>query len=496
MVKTHIGKAACLILMTGMLMTGCALKWTAAGQDPVKLSQQSEVFQYEKTIALILEHGSADFFAGYPADETFLQWVGKKYGQEKLMDIAYALYEGQADADLWYESTGNSMHVLWLTYCEDMQLFTYYLENIHWIECKSEDVVTIDFTGDINLADDWYTMQALNQRENGIYDCIAPEIVTELQGADLSVINNEFSFTDGGERQVDKTYTFAAKTQNAALLEAFGADLANLANNHTFDYSASGLLDTLDTLKKNGIQTMGAGKNIAEASAIQYYIANGRKIAFVSATEIEKFYRYTKEATATEPGVLKTLDPTLYHQVIAEASKNSDYVIANVHWGIEGNYHYDYTQKELAEGFVEAGADVIIGGHPHRMQGVEFMDGVPVVYSMGNFWFSTGTLYTTIVQLQIDREGDLSLCMIPCIQRNLKTSMLQEDSQREAFYKFVADISYGVIIDQNGCFYNSLDEKNESVFNGENYYSAMDYASYDSYVDLDGRSIDIIGNLK
>ena len=337
-------------------------------------------------------------------------------------------------------------------------------------------------------------MQALVQRENGIYDCIAPEIVEELQRVDLSVINNEFVFTDGGDRQWDKAYTFGAKTEHVAMLEAFGADLANLANNHTYDYRESGLMDTISTLESAGIETMGAGANLEEAKVIQYYVANGRKIAIVSATEIERYSNYTKEATETEAGVLKMLDPAIFYEVIREADENSDYVIVNAHWGIEGTYIYNSVQQSYAQGFVEAGADAVLGGHPHRLQGIEFIEGVPVVYSMGNFWFSTGTLYTEIVQLQIDNNGELAVRIIPCLQQNLTTRMLTEEEQ-DAFYKFMADISYGIVIDKDGFVYDTQNGKHAELLDGTNYQSSMNYGSYDGMIDLEGRAIDIVGNL-
>ena len=87
----------------------------------------------------------------------------------------------------------------------------------------------------------------------------------ELQSADISVINNEFVFSDGGDEQTNKAYTFRAKTANVSMLDVFGADLANLANNHVYDYRASGLMDTIATLNNYGIVTMGAGANLAEA---------------------------------------------------------------------------------------------------------------------------------------------------------------------------------------------------------------------------------------
>ena len=448
-----------------------------------------------KAFDIILEKSPREFYKGYPIDESFLHWVNKTFGEDAVMDIAYCLYEGYIDEELWYEYTDNSMHVLWLMYCKDLGFSTYQLEHVHWQECVDENVVTIDLTGDINLADDWHTMQAASVKPNGIYDCISEEVVKELQSADISVINNEFVFSDGGERQENKAYTFRAKTANISFLNAFGADLANLANNHTYDFKASGLLDTIATLEGYGIETMGAGANLAEAKTIQYYIANGKKIAFVSATEIEKYYRFTKEATATEAGVLKTLDPTIFHQVIAEAKENSDYVIASVHWGTEGSFKYNTSQYNLAKGFVEAGADAVIGGHPHRLQGIEYIDDVPVCFSLGNFWFSTGTLYTTIAQVRIDDEGELALRMLPCIQQDLVTSMLSGE-EADRFYMFMADISKNIVIDKNGFVYNTSNGANSHLMNDDYYQSEKRYGSYSGNRDLEGRAIDIVGNLQ
>lgn len=500
--KKRIGNICLTIILVVAIVagivqtTGLDLKTLfPLGNNAVRPSTKVVVRDLSKAFDVILEESTKEFREGYPIDQSFLSWLRKRFGDEAVMDIAYRLYEGYVDEDLWYEMTGNSMHVLWLMYCKDFGYSTYQLENVHWMECASEDVVTIDFIGDINFADDWHTMQAASKKANGFYDCISQDIANELQSADISVVNNEFVFTDGGDRQENKAYTFGAKTEYVAYLDVFGADLANLANNHTYDYRASGLMDTIATLEGHGIATMGAGANLEEAKAIQYYIANGKKIAFVAATEIERYSNYTKEATATEAGVLKTLNPKIYNQVIAEAKANSDYVIASVHWGDEGNYKYIAAQHNLAEGFVKAGADAVIGGHPHRMQGVEYINGVPVLYSLGNFWFSTGTLYTAIAQVQIDADGKLAVRMIPCLQKDLTTTMLS-GKDAETFYKFIADVSTNVVIDKDGFIYNTSNGNNSHLLNGENYQSGKNYGKHDGSKDLEGRAIDVVGNLR
>lgn len=465
--------------------------------EPVKPETKKVINDMTKAFDILLERGTRKFFEGYPVDYTFLHWVNKSFGESVILDLAYRIYEGYDNTALWYYHTNNTMHVLWLEYCKELQFATYYLDDIKWLE-SDDGIITLDFTGDINLADNWHTMKAVTNRANGIYDCIDPEITKELQAADLSVINNEFVFSDRGQALPGKGYTFRGKTSNASMLEVFGADVANLANNHVYDFGEVGLLDTIETLRNNGIATMGAGKNIKEASEIQYFVAHGKKIALVSATQIERYSNFTKEATETSAGVLKTKDPTRYQQVIREAAANSDYVIANVHWGPEGYYHYAAEQYDLAQIFVEAGADVIIGGHPHRVQGVEYIDDVPVLYSLGNFWFSTGTLYTMIAQIQINERGDVALRVIPCIQKDLTTSLLSVE-ESDNFYKFMADISKNVVIDKNGYFYNTSNGQNAALIDGINYQSEMGYGVHNTtngFIDLEGRVIDNVGNLR
>ena len=546
------------------------------GKNAEDINVVSDVTDLTETFDTILNYATKTTCKGCSIDESFLLWLDARYGDAAIIDIAYELSHGNSKPEVWYDNTGESIRALWLRYCRDLGFSTYTLENVVWMNEmdaaetdtdrnaitgnatdtttdktankttdtatdktaneSSDKTIKIDLVGDINLADDWYTMDAATQR-GGVSDCISENAQSELAAADISVVNNEFVYEDGETPLVGKTYTFGAATENVKLLKIFSADLVTLANNHVYDYGEEGLIGTLDTLDDAGIPYVGAGRNLEEASAIKYFVVKGRKIAFVSATEIEKFAKYTKEATENSPGVIKTIDTSLFCSVIAEAKANADYVVACVHWGIEGKNDFEAEQRRMAEDYVKAGADVVIGGHPHRLQGVEFIEDTPVAYSLGNFWFSTGTIYTTIAQIRIDESGELSLYMIPCIQQNLTTSILTEDAEIDDFYKYVADVSYGVGIDADGRFYNSFEViKDESVnentnsdySNAEklNYSNAADkimaesnmtesnitddnitedifkyrsgtaYAVHSDLVDLEGRPIDIVGNLQ
>lgn len=460
------------------------------GNDKKYPADESAEFsvQYD-LITIIMEKGTGGFFEGYPVDEVFFGWLAETYGSRTLEQLAYLLSVGDAGEDLWYELTGRTMHVLWLDYCRAYGYATYLCDSVVWKEAADPECVIIDFVGDINLDERWCMMQVAEQF-GGATACIGEKVQRELHSADITVVNNEFTYTETDEALEGKAYTFKTDPANVSLLELFGTDFVSLANNHTYDYGEQGLLDTLEVLETAGIPYGGAGRNLAEASAVRYFVLGGRKIAIVCASEIERYSHYTRAATETSPGVLKTQQEQEVIAAIHEAKAHSDYVIAYIHWGGEGSLDSGADQISLAQTYAQAGVDAVIGGHPHRLQGVSFIGRTSVAYSLGNFWFSDGTLYTTIAQLQIDDRGRLSLRMLPCIQKDGRAELL-EGEDAEEFYRYLADVSIDVAIDEEGCISPLREDRTAGI-----YFSGQNYARRSADRDLEGRPIDIVGNLE
>lgn len=405
----------------------------------------------EDTFSVILESCTKEFIGHHLIDDTFLAWIATEYGDECVQKIAEEVTSGRQDASVWHALTGNSIHVLWLLYCEQTGFQQYQLEDIIWKSCASSEETTLAFTGDINFSEGYVTTRHLDRCENGIYDCFSQDLLERMNGVDIMMVNNEFAYSTRGEPLPGKAYTFRAHPSRVELLDAFGTDIANLANNHVYDFGPEALLDTIAALREAGIPYVGAGANIKEASRPCYFICNGRKIAIVAATQIERSTNYTKEATESTPGVLKTLNADKFVNVIRKAKKNSDIVIAFVHWGTEGDSNYGSDQYQLAKEFVAAGADAIIGGHTHCLQGFEIMDGVPIIYSLGNFWFSSGTLDTGLATITIDNEGALTMGFVPCIQKNLRTSLVTDAAERQRIFDFMREHSAaGITITEDG----------------------------------------------
>lgn len=400
---------------------------------------------------VILANCTSEFIGYYPVDEAFLGWLNGEYGDECILSLAEEVCEKKPDVDIWYDLTGSSIHVLWPVYCSQTGFSQYGGENVEWKVCASMSEITLEFTGDVNFAEGYVTTKHMDKCPGGIYDCFSPELLEEMNSADIMMVNNEFTYSKRGTAIQGKAYTFRADPSRVENMKVFGTDIVNLANNHVYDYGPEALLDTIDTLDRAGIPHVGAGANIKEASKPYYFVCNGRKIAIVSATQIERSYNYTKEATETTPGVLKSLDPSKFVEVIKEAKKSSDYVIVNIHWGTEGDSNFGRDQKNLAVAFARAGADVIIGGHTHCLQGFDFVEGVPVIYSLGNFWFSSSTQDTGLAKVTISETGELTLGFIPCIQQGTTTSLVTDDAQRQRILDFMQKHSgTGVVVNPDG----------------------------------------------
>lgn len=308
------------------------------------------------------------------------------------------------------------------------------------------------FAGDINLAEGWSTTVFLDQQENGIYDCISEELTDIMNAADIMCLNNEFTYSTGGAPLAGKAYTFRALPERVEVLHQLGVDAVTLANNHVYDYGKDALLDTFAVLQEAGIPYFGAGQDLEEAMAPLYLEADGKTIALVGASRAEK-NRMTPQATETEPGILRCYDTTLYKEAIAEAKANADFCIAFVHWGTEYSFDLEQVQLDTGREYLDAGADVVIGAHSHCLQGMEFYQGKPIIYSLGNYWFNEKTLDTMLVQLHISGDADRSnieVEIIPAVQTGCRTIYAEQEEEQRRIFDFLEEISVNVEITDEG----------------------------------------------
>nr|WP_308625297.1 CapA family protein [uncultured Eisenbergiella sp.] len=325
-------------------------------------------------------------------------------------------------------------------------------QNIYSVTPSAEDEVSLVFAGDILFDDGYAIMSKMKSRGKGIEGSIDPELLGQMREADIFMVNNEFTYTKRGTPTPGKTFTFRADPAHASYLLDMGADLVSLANNHSYDYGEVSLTDTLDTLQAIGMPYVGAGRNLEEAVKPVYFIAGDVKIAFLSATQIERVDNPdTKGAAENSPGVFRCRNVDMLLQEVAKAKAESDFVVVYIHWGTESTTDTDWAQKEQAPQIAAAGADLIIGDHPHVLQGIAYFGETPVIYSLGNFLFNSKTLDTCLVKVTLDSEsGTLkSFQFIPALQKDCYTSLLA-GGEKDRVIRHMQNLSPEVFIDGEG----------------------------------------------
>ena len=409
-------------------------------------TEQEKIQQEQKRSDLIAAFNEKLVIGDSEAEKAaFVEWLLDTYGVELLetMDLSEDL------GRQLYDITGKSVHVLWdtsLGYLDDEE--TAALHSIYLKEAEGP-VVDLAFAGDICLTEDGYVIDHYDALGGDINLCLSEEIMDRLNEADISMINHEYPVSTRGTALQGKYYTFRASPEREMILQQMGIDIVSLANNHIYDFGADAFYDTLDALHQANLPYVGAGADMEEASRPVYFVAGGIKIGFVSANRSEKII-YTPEAGEDSPGVVRMYDTAMMNDIIKKASEQCDYLIAYVHWGTEDSKYYESYQTDIAQEFFASGADAIIGSHPHVLQGIGYVDGKPVVYSLGDFWFNSETKYTTVASLKVTIDGLEELSVLPCIQEGYETHYLSDESGQSAFYNYLRELSPGVVIDHNG----------------------------------------------
>lgn len=298
------------------------------------------------------------------------------------------------------------------------------------------------FAGDILLSD--HVLSAY-ERGGGIGGVVGPGFLEEIRNADIFMANEEFPFSSRGEQAPDKQYTFRLPPEKVSMFHEMGIDIVTLANNHALDFGTDALLDTCRTLDDAGILRVGAG-SLEEAKRWQTIEAGENRIGFLGATRVIPVADWA--ATAYSSGMLATYDPTMLLEQIQAAKAVNDYVVVYVHWGVEREeFPKDY-QKELGRQYIDAGADLVIGSHPHVLQGIEYYKGKPIVYSLGNFVFGSSIPKTMLLKVQLE-GNEAVLTVLPGVSSAGYTRELTDEKEKQEFYQYLEGISW-VEIDENG----------------------------------------------
>ena len=244
---------------------------------------------------------------------------------------------------------------------------------------------TLACVGDVNLD--------LDQFDLGYgYEYPWTAVAGPLQAADLAFANLECAVSYRGSPVPGKGFTFRGNPAALPAMRGAGFDVVSHANNHARDYGAEALLDTLFHLEANGIAHCGSGADHLQARTPAYLNAGGLRVAFLAYNDVNY---YGWPAGPGYPGVADASEPGRIAAEVSAARQSSDLVVVSFHWGVEKEYNPTSRQRYLARLAVDHGADLVLGHHPHVIQGMELYKGRLIAYSLGNFVFNPGSVQGT-----------------------------------------------------------------------------------------------------
>jgi poly-gamma-glutamate synthesis protein (capsule biosynthesis protein) len=266
--------------------------------------------------------------------------------------------------------------------------------------------ITITAAGDLMLGS--WTQDVIKSFG---YEYPFQNIDTIFKDADLVFANLEAPFGSKGQA-FPKTYSFQVRPDLINVLTSGRLNLVSIANNHIMDFGIESLIETMNLLRENNIWFAGAGLNLSKAREPALFKINDKKIVFMaySLTFPEEFW-----ATDTSAGTCFPFDTFVYKD-IKKFKKGNDLVIVSCHWGEELRETPKDYQIELAHNLIDAGADIILGHHPHVVQGIELYKEKLIAYSLGNFIFGSYSKNATdsfILKIKWDDAGLKTCKVIP-----------------------------------------------------------------------------------
>lgn len=388
----------CVIILASTVLTGCQ----AHKYDRIELETS-----VQEEIHININDGSGDEDAGIVIDQ---EPVGKESSSQDIIGKAPS---GQENVDG---------------------------------DVSGQDAATLLFGGDVLLSS--HVLNAY-QSAGGIHGVLDEGYRKVIRDAGFFMVNEEFPFSSRGVQAEDKEYTFRLEPERVSMFQEMGIDAVTLANNHALDFGQEALLDSVAVLDGAGILHTGAGANLTEARKPVETVIDGQRIAVIGATRVIPESSWA--AGKNHPGMLSSYDATELLKEIRAQKDEGKLVIVYVHWGIERDENPQEYQRTLGQQYIDAGADLVIGSHPHVLQGIEYYKGKTIVYSLGNFVFGSSIPKTMLLEVKLPEEdAPLRLRLIPGTSGAGYTRMLNDAGKLQEFYQYIESISFGISIGADG----------------------------------------------
>ena len=290
-----------------------------------------------------------------------------------------------------------------------------------------DPTVTLVFGGEVNLDNIPYDAeQDPDQLLAGVKD---------YQEADLAMVNLGNSLATADTTLQEKFHQHP-RPEAAQVLKAGGVDIVSLTSNHTMDFGKHGLVETLETLDREGIYRVGAGRYAREARRPEIVDVKGERIAYLG---------YSQEDTFAAGDDLAGVNPQKKQRIVADiqAIRNQvDWIIVNYHWERDLPETPTNWQTNLARMAIDQGADLVIGHHPDQLQGAEIYKGRPIAYSLGDFIFGDSLHAdhdTAVMKVSLQKEK-MQVEFLPVIVRKSQPYLAQ-GKQAETILQKLEDAS-------------------------------------------------------
>jgi poly-gamma-glutamate capsule biosynthesis protein CapA/YwtB (metallophosphatase superfamily) len=235
-----------------------------------------------------------------------------------------------------------------------------------------------------------------------------------FKDAELAVVNHEQPVT-GAWAHHTSGFRFSGKPELTRIFTRAGIDYLSLANNHIGDYGAKGIRDSRRILRSYGLATGGAGADLDQARQVDLLEANGTQVAIIPCLDFVKVYW----AESDRAGATPCVDQYIRKDIRKARRAGADVVIVFPHWGVEYTRQPLPSMRKHAARWVDAGADLVLGAHSHVAGAVEDIEGVPVLYSLGNLIFdqhwSTNTMQSALVEATFHGDRLVELRLVPYI---------------------------------------------------------------------------------
>ena len=308
------------------------------------------------------------------------------------------------------------------------------------LEDKTQSI-SMSFVGDILLAG--HVGEKINK--DGVNYPFA-KIRPMLISSDLSIGNLESAVGISGVPNSKKQYSFRADPKVLDGVKWSGIDILSIANNHVLDYGTEAFGETLDGIRSEGMYYVGAGKDDKEAYSPAIVEKHGKKIAVFAASRIVPSVDW--HSGESWRGVASVYNPNKLINRIKGVRGQVDMIAVYLHWGVEKEIMPKSYQRGLARQLIDSGADIVVGSHPHVLQGFEFYKGKLIAYSLGNFVFTNLKNETLVLSVEYKQDGTQSARIIPCVINNYRPQMVQGDVEKQKFYKMIEQRSFGVNVEE------------------------------------------------